>query len=124
MPITPQQLLQILPNASQVVGVFVPVLNTAMNRYQIVGQKRIFVPMVVFWWVDPGLVSRPTPWFHYLWLLPKTLKQSPCSFVPGTLIYLWDFSQRARVRRLTRRCKWGMRGYSSRPSIMVRLSMT
>ena len=41
MPITPQQLLQILPNASQVAGVFVPVLNTAMNRYQIVGQKRI-----------------------------------------------------------------------------------
>lgn len=41
MPITPHQLLQILPNASQVAGVFVPVLNTAMNRYQIVGQKRI-----------------------------------------------------------------------------------
>lgn len=41
MPITPQQLLQILPNSSQVAGVFVPVLNTAMNRYQIVGQKRV-----------------------------------------------------------------------------------
>ena len=41
MPITAQQLLQILPNASQVAGVFVPVLNTAMNRYQIVGTKRI-----------------------------------------------------------------------------------
>ncbi|MQT57164.1 glycoside hydrolase family 19 protein [Pseudomonas sp. FSL R10-0399] len=41
MPITSQQLLQILPNAGQVAGVFVPVLNTAMNRYQIVGQKRI-----------------------------------------------------------------------------------
>ena len=41
MPITLQQLLQILPNASQVAGVFVPVLNTAMNRYQIVGAKRI-----------------------------------------------------------------------------------
>ncbi|MDY7584972.1 glycoside hydrolase family 19 protein [Pseudomonas sp. CCI3.1] len=41
MPITLQQLLQILPNAGQVAGVFVPVLNTAMNRYQIVGQKRM-----------------------------------------------------------------------------------
>jgi len=41
MPITSQQLLQILPNAGQVAGVFVPVLNTAMSRYQIVGVKRI-----------------------------------------------------------------------------------
>ncbi len=41
MPITEQQLLQILPNAGQVAGVFAPVLNTAMNRYQVVGQKRI-----------------------------------------------------------------------------------
>ena len=41
MSITVQQLLKILPNASQVAGVFVPVLNTAMSRYQIVGAKRI-----------------------------------------------------------------------------------
>ena len=41
MPITTQQLLQILPNAGPVAGVFVPVLNTAMNRYQIVGSKRV-----------------------------------------------------------------------------------
>ena len=41
MPITLQQLLQIFPNAGQVAGVFVSVLNTAMNRYQIVGQKRM-----------------------------------------------------------------------------------
>ena len=41
MPITSQQLLQILPNAGQVAGVFVPVLNTAMSRYQIVGTNRI-----------------------------------------------------------------------------------
>lgn len=41
MPITVQQLLLILPNAGQVAGVFVPVLNTAMNRYQIVGPKRV-----------------------------------------------------------------------------------
>ena len=41
MPITAQQLLLILPNAGHVAGVFVPVLNTAMSRYQIVGTKRI-----------------------------------------------------------------------------------
>ena len=41
MPITVQQLLLILPNAGQVAGVFVPVLNTALNRYQIVGAKRV-----------------------------------------------------------------------------------
>ena len=41
MSITTQQLLQILPNAGQSAGVFVPVLNTAMVRYQIVGLKRI-----------------------------------------------------------------------------------
>ena len=41
MPITAQQLLKILPNASQVAGVFVPVLNTAMSQYQIVGAKRV-----------------------------------------------------------------------------------
>ena len=41
MSITQQQLQQILPNAGQTAGVFVPVLNTAMVRYQIVGTKRI-----------------------------------------------------------------------------------
>ena len=41
MPVTVQQLLLILPNAGPVAGVFVPVLNTAMNRYQIVGSKRV-----------------------------------------------------------------------------------
>ena len=41
MPVTTHQLLQILPNAGPVAGVFVPVLNTAMNRYQIVGSKRV-----------------------------------------------------------------------------------
>jgi len=41
MPITTQQLLQILPNAGQSAGVFVSVLNSAMNRYQIVGPKRV-----------------------------------------------------------------------------------
>ena len=41
MPITVQQLLLILPNAGQIAGVFVPVLNTAMNRFQIVDTKRV-----------------------------------------------------------------------------------
>jgi putative chitinase len=41
MSITQQQLLQILPNARSQAGVFAPVLNTAMQRYQIVGTKRI-----------------------------------------------------------------------------------
>ncbi|HBP46928.1 glycoside hydrolase family 19 protein, partial [Pseudomonas sp.] len=41
MSITPQQLLQILPNAGPVAGVFVPVLNAAMVHYQIVGTKRV-----------------------------------------------------------------------------------
>lgn len=41
MPITTQQLLQILPSAGAKAGVFAPVLNTAMQRYQIVGNKRV-----------------------------------------------------------------------------------
>ena len=41
MSITQQQLLQILPNAGPVAGVFVPVLNAAMGYYQIVGTKRV-----------------------------------------------------------------------------------
>lgn len=41
MSITRQQLLQILPNAGPVAGVFVPLLNTAMVRYQIIGPKRV-----------------------------------------------------------------------------------
>ena len=41
MSITVQQLLQILPNAGPVAGVFTPLLNTAMVRYQVVGQERI-----------------------------------------------------------------------------------
>ena len=41
MSITRQQLLQILPNAGSVGGVFVPLLNTAMVRYQIIGPKRV-----------------------------------------------------------------------------------
>ncbi len=41
MPITTQQLLQILPNAGPVAGVFVPALNTAMGKFAIVTPARI-----------------------------------------------------------------------------------
>ncbi|WP_122575360.1 glycoside hydrolase family 19 protein [Pseudomonas viridiflava] len=41
MPITAQQLLKILPNAGAKVGVFVPALNTAMGKYQIITRERI-----------------------------------------------------------------------------------
>ena len=41
MLITQQQLLQILPNAGPVAGVFVSVLNAAMVHYQIIGPKRV-----------------------------------------------------------------------------------
>lgn len=41
MPITEQQLLQILPNAGRQAGVFVSALNTAMNRYAILGALRV-----------------------------------------------------------------------------------
>lgn len=35
MPVTEQQLLQILPSAGAKAGVFAPAINTAMDRYQI-----------------------------------------------------------------------------------------
>ncbi len=41
MSITQQQLLQITPNARPVAGVFVPVLNTAMGKYQIITPARM-----------------------------------------------------------------------------------
>ncbi|MFJ3115008.1 glycoside hydrolase family 19 protein [Pseudomonas protegens] len=41
MPITTQQLLQILPNAGAKAGVFVPALNAAMSKYGIVTRLRM-----------------------------------------------------------------------------------
>ncbi len=41
MPVTKQQLLQMLPNAGPKAGVFVSALNTAMSRHQINTPKRI-----------------------------------------------------------------------------------
>ena len=62
MPITEQQLLQILPNAGRQAGVFVPVLNTAMNRYGIVGTLRAaaFIAQV-------GHESGQFRWLKELW---------------------------------------------------------
>ncbi|MDS9879486.1 glycoside hydrolase family 19 protein, partial [Pseudomonas protegens] len=40
MPLTEQQLLQILPNARPVAGVFVPALNRAMARFKIDSRVR------------------------------------------------------------------------------------
>lgn len=41
MPITEQQLLQILPNAGAKAGVFVPGLNAAMSKYAVITRLRI-----------------------------------------------------------------------------------
>ncbi|MCJ7957294.1 MAG: glycoside hydrolase family 19 protein [Pseudomonas sp.] len=62
MPITEQQLLQILSNAGRNAGVFVPVLNTAMNRYGIVGTARVaaFIAQV-------GHESGQLLWVREIW---------------------------------------------------------
>lgn len=62
MPITEQQLLQILPNAGRQAGVFVPVLNTAMVRFQIAGTKRVaaFIAQV-------GHESGQLRWVREIW---------------------------------------------------------
>ncbi|UZE30322.1 glycoside hydrolase family 19 protein [Pseudomonas asplenii] len=62
MPITEQQLLQILPNAGRNAGVFVPALNSAMNRYGIVGAGRAaaFIAQV-------GHESGQLRWVREIW---------------------------------------------------------
>ena len=62
MPITQQQLLQILPNAARQAGVFVSALNTAMNRYGIVSTPRAaaFIAQV-------GHESGQFRWLKELW---------------------------------------------------------
>ena len=62
MPITQQQLLQILPNAGRNAGVFVPTLNAAMNRYGIVGSLRAaaFIAQV-------GHESGQFRWLREIW---------------------------------------------------------
>ncbi|KAA8563192.1 hypothetical protein FX985_03260 [Pseudomonas extremaustralis] len=62
MPITEQQLLQILPNAGRQAGVFVPVLNTAMSKYGIVSPLRIaaFIAQV-------GHESGQLRWVREIW---------------------------------------------------------
>lgn len=41
MPITAQQLLQILPNAGKQDGVFAPALSVTVGRFQIIGSRRV-----------------------------------------------------------------------------------
>ncbi|MDD0974881.1 glycoside hydrolase family 19 protein [Pseudomonas fontis] len=62
MPITEQQLLQILSNAGHQAGVFVPVLNTAMAKYGIVTRLRLaaFIAQV-------GHESGQFRWLKELW---------------------------------------------------------
>lgn len=62
MPITEQQLLQILPNAGRQAGVFVTALNTAMSRYCIVGTARVaaFIAQV-------GHESGQLRWVREIW---------------------------------------------------------
>ncbi|NWB84146.1 glycoside hydrolase family 19 protein [Pseudomonas gingeri] len=62
MPINQQQLLQILPNAGAKAGVFAPLLNTAMQKYQIVGMLRIaaFIAQV-------GHESGQLRWVREIW---------------------------------------------------------
>lgn len=67
MPITEQQLLQILPNAGRNAGVFVPALNSAMNRYGIVGAGRAaaFIAQV-------GHESGQLRWVREIWGLRRS----------------------------------------------------
>ncbi|KPA87090.1 glycoside hydrolase family 19 protein [Pseudomonas asplenii] len=62
MPITQNQLLQILPNAGAKAGVFVPALNTAMSRYGIVGRLRVaaFIAQI-------GHESGQLRWMKEIW---------------------------------------------------------
>lgn len=62
MPITEQQLLQILPNAGRQAGVFVSAISAAMNRYAIVGPLRVaaFIAQV-------GHESGQLRWVREIW---------------------------------------------------------
>ncbi|NWE68928.1 glycoside hydrolase family 19 protein [Pseudomonas gingeri] len=62
MPITQQQLLQILPSAGQKAGVFVSALNTAMGKYGIVGRLRMaaFIAQI-------GHESGQLRWVREIW---------------------------------------------------------
>lgn len=62
MPITHQQLLQILPNAGRQAGVFVSALNAAMNRYGIVG-----IPRVAAFIAQVGHESGQFRWVREIW---------------------------------------------------------
>lgn len=53
IPLTRQQLLQILPNAGPVAGVFVSALNDAMTRFKIDGATCATVRPVAGLWFKP-----------------------------------------------------------------------
>ncbi|WP_017903616.1 glycoside hydrolase family 19 protein [Pseudomonas asplenii] len=62
MPVTQQQLLQILPGAGEKAGVFVRALNTAMGKYGIVGRLRVaaFIAQI-------GHESGQLRWMKEIW---------------------------------------------------------
>lgn len=62
MPMTQQQLLQILPDAGRKAGVFIPVLNSSMGKYSVVTPLRIaaFIAQV-------GHESGQLRWLKELW---------------------------------------------------------
>ena len=62
MPMTQQQLLQILPDAGRKAGVFIPVLNSSMGKYGVVTPLRIaaFIAQV-------GHESGQLRWLKELW---------------------------------------------------------
>ncbi|NWB92344.1 glycoside hydrolase family 19 protein [Pseudomonas agarici] len=62
MPITEQQLLQILPSAGSRAGIFLPALNAAMDKYGIAGRLRVaaFIAQV-------GHESGQFRWLREIW---------------------------------------------------------
>lgn len=63
MSISKQNLLQILPNARTQAGVFVSALNTAMQRYQIVGTKCVAASIA-----QTGHESDQLRWVREIWV--------------------------------------------------------
>ncbi|VVO22793.1 hypothetical protein PS720_04356 [Pseudomonas fluorescens] len=77
MPITEQQLLQILPNAGRQAGVFVPVLNAAMGKYGIVTRLPIaaFIAQIGY---ESGHLTRLTWGIYGLHGAVAIKRKVPC----------------------------------------------